>query len=699
MDIGKKSSLLNRFLRAKASRGYIQQKLAKITLPDYTTFSIFAVIIGAVAGLASVFFHDSIEFFNRIFFEQTAEGLFFLGAAAVIVLPAIGMLIQSLMIKITPDIAEKKGVSEVIKSVVLRGGYIPLRTTIFHFLAPVICIGSGGTVGPEGPAAQLGGGVSSKLSQLVGLSDNRRRVFTAAGSGAAIAAIFNTPLGGVFFALEIILLNDFNAPTLSALILASVTASAISRIFLGTESVFTFGTPDIGSYSYIYMYALLGILAGLFSILFIRYSSSIGRTFRKKILNKGIPQWLIMTTIGLLVGVSGFYFKDIFGIGYSGINHILAGKLVWKVVLILFLLKFLLVPLILNSGGFGGVFAPSLFMGACLGFLFATLLNYLFGINLDTTTYILVGMGAMLGGINTIPITAIMIIFEMTQEYSFILPLMLAVIISTTISRLVLKGSVHVKHLEEQGYQITEGRESNVLKSIFIKDVKLDQIELVPEKTKLPVLIEKMIQSPSNSFYTVNDKNEITGTITETELRPIMTEYENVKDFFVASDVADPQVIFLKQSDDLDYVSRLFTKLNVDNIPVIEDDTKKILGAINRQEILSIYNRESLKVNLADGLSKELKTIRETSSSTVSAGYSITEIIVPVEFIGKSLAELKIRSNYGLEVLMIKHPNEIFDDSDEKDLIITTDPDYQLRREDKLVLFGRDENIESFKKI
>ena len=699
MDIGKKSSLLNRFLRAKASRGYIQQKLAKITLPDYTTFSIFAVIIGAVAGLASVFFHDSIEFFNRIFFEQTAEGLFFLGAAAVIVLPAIGMLIQSLMIKITPDIAEKKGVSEVIKSVVLRGGYIPLRTTVFHFLAPVICIGSGGTVGPEGPAAQLGGGVSSKLSQLVGLSDNRRRVFTAAGSGAAIAAIFNTPLGGVFFALEIILLNDFNAPTLSALILASVTASAISRIFLGTESVFTFGTPDIGSYSYIYMYALLGILAGLFSILFIRYSSSIGRTFRKKILNKGIPQWLIMTTIGLLVGVSGFYFKDIFGIGYSGINHILAGKLVWKVVLILFLLKFLLVPLILNSGGFGGVFAPSLFMGACLGFLFATLLNYLFGINLDTTTYILVGMGAMLGGINTIPITAIMIIFEMTQEYSFILPLMLAVIISTTISRLVLKGSVHVKHLEEQGYQITEGRESNVLKSIFIKDVKLDQIELVPEKTKLPVLIEKMIQSPSNSFYTVNDKNEITGTITETELRPIMTEYENVKDFFVASDVADPQVIFLKQSDDLDYVSRLFTKLNVDNIPVIEDDTKKILGAINRQEILSIYNRESLKVNLADGLSKELKTIRETSSSTVSAGYSITEIIVPVEFIGKSLAELKIRSNYGLEVLMIKHPNEIFDDSNEKDLIITTDPDYQLRREDKLVLFGRDENIESFKNI
>jgi chloride channel protein, CIC family len=110
-----------------------------------------------------------------------------------------------------------------------RGGYIPLKTTIFHFFAPVICIGSGGTVGPEGPAAQLGGGVSSKVCQLIGLSDTRRRVFTAAGSGAAIAAIFNTPLGGVFFAIELILLNDFSAPTLSAVILASVTASTISR--------------------------------------------------------------------------------------------------------------------------------------------------------------------------------------------------------------------------------------------------------------------------------------------------------------------------------------------------------------------------------------------------------------------------------------------------------------------------------------
>jgi len=306
----------------------------------------------------------------------------------------------------------------------------------------------------------------------------------------------------------------------------------------------------------------------------------------------------------------------------------------------------------------------------------------------------------MLGGINTIPITAILIIFEMTQEYSFILPLMLAVIVSTTISRLVRKSSVHVQHLEEQGYQISEGRELNILKSILINEVELNPINTVHENTKLPELVEKMIKNPSNSFYTINDKDEITGVITEVELRPIMTEYENVKDFLVANDIANPNVTFAKPDDDLDYVLRLFSKLSVDSIPVISgDEDQKFMGAISRQEVLLIYNHESLKLNLAEGLSNELKTIADSGSSTVAAGYSMTEVNVPTELIGKSLTELKIRSQYGLEVLMIKHPHEMFDESLVKDLIISADPDYKLKWGDKLVVFGRDENIERFKKI
>ncbi len=622
--------------------------------------------------------------------------MFFLGAAAVVVIPAIGMLLQAVMILSAPDTAKHKGVSEVIKAVALRGGYIPLKTTIFHFIAPVVCIGSGGTVGPEGPAAQLGGGMASRVSSFLGLSDERIRIFTAAGAGAAIAAIFNTPLGGVFFALEIILLNDFHTPTFSALILASVTASAISRILLGNESIFKFHVNEIINYSHLYLFAILGLFSGLISVLFIRYSNQVQIFFRNKINNKKFPQWAAMIIVGLLVGVSGFFYKEIFGIGYSAINEMLANSIAWHVVLVLLVLKFILVPLVLYSGGFGGLFAPSLYMGACFGYLFAFVVNLIWGLNLDVTAMILVGMGAMLGGVNTIPISAILIIFEMTQNYSFILPLMLAVIISAMVVQIALRGSVQEKHLEAEGFKISEGREVNLLKSVSVSDVELEKIDLINEEMGLPQLMGKLIESPNSSFYTINNSGELSGIITENELRPIITEYEIVKDVIVARDIANPSTTVIKTSDDLDYVLNLFGKLNLDQFPVIDsNDPKIVLGAITRQKVLSIYNRETLKENLASGLAKELKTLDKSAPTKVAAGYSIMELHVPNIFLGKTLSEIKVRNNYGLEVLMIKQIKDMFDDKSEP-IIITPDPNYKLKNSDRLVVFGNDDKLENF---
>ncbi len=651
---------LRLFVKSRNLNREIQKKLSKIFVAEYTTFTFISIIIGIVVGLGATLFHNSIEYFNEIFFGKSAEGLFFLGAAFVILIPAIGMLAQALMIMFAPDTAKHKGIPDVIKAVALRGGFIPLRTTLFHVIAPIICISTGGTVGPEGPAAQLGGGIASKLSSLLRISEERIRIFTAAGAGAAIAAVFNAPLGGVFFALEIILLNDFHAPTFSALILATVSASAVSRLLLGNASVFHFHIEMV-NYTYLYLYAVLGLFAGVISFLFIRYTNWTHVLFRNKIYKKGIPQWAAMVLVGLVVGVSGYFFKEIFGIGYAAINEILKNSLAWQIVLILLVLKFILVPLILNSGGFGGLFAPSLFMGACFGYLFAFSFNSLWGLHLDTTKFILVGMGAMLGGANTIPISAILIIFEMTQDYSFILPLMLAVIISTMFVQIALKGSVQVKHLEAEGFIISEGREANLLRTIAVSDVELEKIDLVNEEMPLPELILKLVGSPNSSFYTINSKGELSGIITENELRPIITEYEIVKNILVARDIANPSITIIQTSDDLDYILKLFGKLNLDQFPVVDsNDPSKVLGAVTRQKVISIYNRETLKENLVSGLAKELKTIDRSSPIKVASGYSIMEVSIPDSFIGKSLTELKLRNNFGLEVLMIKHLKDIF---------------------------------------
>ncbi|MBK7630000.1 MAG: chloride channel protein [Ignavibacteriales bacterium] len=667
--------------------------LEKIAFPEYTFFSFYAILIGAAAGLAAVFFHLSIEFFNNVFFEKTKEGLYFLGTAAVILLPAIGMFIQYLMIRTAPDIAKKRGVLEIIKSVAFTGGYIPLRTTLFHFLAPVISIGSGGTVGPEGPAAQIGGGVASKLATIFKVSDQRRRIFTAAGSGAAIAAIFNTPLGGVFFALEIILLNDFQTPTFSALILASVTASAISRIFLGNESVFTFDIPHIGEYQYFYLFILLGLFCGVLSVLFLKYDDYTANQFKKGFLKK-IPQWVTMVSVGLLVGVSGYFYKDIFGVGYSGINQILSNSSTWQVVAVLLVLKFILVPLTLNSGGFGGTFAPSLFMGACAGYLFSFGVQKFLGIPADPTTYILVGMGASLAGINSIPITAILMLFEMTREYSFILPLMLSVIVSSTMVQIVNKGSYHIKKLEKQGFRLTGGKEASILKSISVEEVMQINPVLVHQNASLEKVVAKLMEAEHHIIYTIDDEDNLTGAISETQIRPLIMEFETLRESIIASDIASNRITTVYVNHDLDHVLKILTRLDIDEVPVVSiENDKQIIGIVSRHDILSSYNKESLKSDLADGLSREINTLRETKISRIADGYAIIECKPSNLFVGKTLAQLKLRNTYGLEVLMIKKSKELFNETEKESKIIMPVHNYKIEESDILVLFGTEEKI------
>lgn len=670
-----------------------QQKLADMAIPDYTRFSIYAIVTGLIVGLAAVFLHKTIHLFTELFLTYGKERLFFLGGVAVIFIPVIGMLLQSFMTYLDPHTAKKKGVSEVIKAVAQRGGYIKFRTTVFHFIAPAINIGSGGTVGPEGPAAQLGGGLASKISQLLGLSDKRRRMFTAAGAGAAIAAVFNTPLGGIFFAIEIILLNDFQASSFSALILASVSASAVSRIFLGNSSVFTFVHTTINSYSDFYLYIILGVFAGLLSLAYIHYSDSVDHLFRN-VIKKKVPLWLSMASVGLLVGIAGYFYKDIFGIGYNAMNAILANGISWQVVLILLVLKFILVPLILHSGGFGGVFAPTLFMGACFGYLFAAGMNSAFGMALNPTVYTLVGMGAVLGGINTIPISSILIIFEMAKDYSFILPLMLAVVISTTIVQLVIKGSVHVKHLEAEGFSIVQGRRTEILKAIKVEEIMEKDVALISEETPLPVLIRKLMDSHHGTFFTVDKDGCLTGAISENEIRPIITEYEQVKNVLIAKDISRKDIVRVFLSDDLDNVLKRFGSRNVEEFPVVsKENPNKVIGTVWREDVIAAYNRESLKYNLADGLARELKQVDSSTVSEVAKGYVIVEKRIKPEFAGKTLSELKLRNKYGLEVLMIKKSSSLFEEDPDETEIIVPQPDYVIHKNDILVLFGSEESI------
>ncbi len=688
----KKEKLAIKIRKSLKISKWINAKLNESGMHEYSLFSIYSILIGSVVGFGAVAFHELINFiFDGLFHSKTfLQGNYLW---IVILFPIIGMLIQSLMIFFFPEIASHKGVVDVIKAVSLRGGIIKFRTTLFHFLAPAINMGFGGSVGPESPASQIGGGIASKLGQFLGLSDIRRRIFTAAGSGAAIAAVFNTPLGGVFFAFEIILLHDFQSVTFAGLILASVSASAVSRIMLGNEAVFQFVQPNIGDYQEFYLYLILGIFGGLFSAAFVIYSDKISDFIKTKLL-KRFPQFIVMAFAGLILGIAGFFFPGIFGIGYSTINNILSSNYTLQIVVILTILKFFLVPIILSSGGFGGIFAPSLFMGAGIGFIFATIFNNFFGFSLDYTTYILVGMGAILGGVNFIPISAILIIFEMSRDYTIIIPLMTAVISSTLTVQLIVKKAEHLKHLENSGYSVPQNNLSDILSAVPVKALLKKDFILLKANSSLQEIVNEYVENGNKSILMVNENMNVIGIVTDAELRPILTDYESVKDFFVGADVMNTNFSTLKPNDNLEHALQVFAKYEFDELPVVDNSSNKIIGVLNKQDLIKSYNQETIKKNLAGNIATEIKTISKTKWSAVTDSHSIVEIKIPKQFVGKSLGELSFRNVYNIEVLLIKQEQNIDSNNSTKENILFPSVDYHFLESDRILLFGENEKLE-----
>lgn len=660
--------------------------LASHGASEYTILAIFSVLLGNVAGFAAVAFHKSIEFLTELVWH--GEPGLHRPVYLVLLIPALGMFLQWLLSKRAARQARQKGVVEVIKAVAVRNGDIPLKTTLFHFFAPLISIVSGACVGPEAPTAQTGAGAVSAVSRFLGLSESRRRFFTAAGAGAAIAGVFNTPLAGVFFAVEAILLGNFQAAAIMALLLSSVSASIVSRIFLGTEPRFIYGIINAGPYSHYILFLLLGVLAGFVSVLFIRASEGanhwFGRYYRK---HKKLPA---MVAIGLLMGLAGLISPHVMGIGYSTINGILAGSFDPGHVSLFFILKFVMVIPILAAGGFGGLYAPSIFLGACFGYLFAVLSSHLFGIPLDPDTYALVGMGAMLTGINSVPVTAIMLLFEMTDNYHFILPLILGVVGSSLVSHLLLSGTIYQRELEHDGFRYKAGQDSRVLQSLFVEEVARLGISTVPENTPISEVVRQFLEDNKQTVYLVDEKNTITGFINAAMLGQLVSDYQHLRSVIIAKDVADPDVVFIDASANLEEAVRLFSLKRADECVVtIHGQRNQILGTIHYQDVMNAYHQNLLRTSVKDGLISDMKMIEADQITEVVSGFSIAEVSLPDSFIGKTVEQLRLRNKYKIDLLMVLRSKGPLNGEPEERERLMPHRKFVLQRGDKLMIYGR----------
>jgi chloride channel protein, CIC family len=354
----------------------------------------FATIIGVGAGFGAILFRWMISFFQNLFFVQGQHTLSFLGSYYVIFIPAIGGLIVGVTVYFFASEAKGHGVPEVMLAVAVSGSKIRPRVAAIKALVSSICIGSGGSVGREGPIVQISSALGSTIGQVFQLSEDKKRILIACGAAGGIAATFNAPIAGIFFGLEVIL-REYGTRYFSSVVLSAVTATIISRTFLGSNPAFI--TPPyelLNSYDILF-YFILGFLAALVAWVFIKALYKCEDIFDAI----RIPYFIKPAIGGLLLGVIGLYFPQIFGVGYPAIEKALNGQLGPMIVFGLISLKIIATSLTLGSGGSGGVFAPSLFIGAMLGSSFGSFIHLILPeVAISTGAFALVGMAAVFAG-------------------------------------------------------------------------------------------------------------------------------------------------------------------------------------------------------------------------------------------------------------------------------------------------------------
>ena len=508
-----------------------------------------------------------------------------------IIIPALGGLIVGPLVYFMAREAKGHGVPEVMEAVALKSGIIRKRVVIIKSFASAISIGTGGSVGREGPIVQIGSAIGSSVGQMLKVSADRVRTLVGCGAAAGIAATFNAPIAGSMFALEIIL-GDFGIATFSPIVISSVVATAVSRYFLGDMPAFIVPAYELISAWELPLYVILGFFCAVVAVIFTKALYGFEDAFD----SIKIPEYLKAPLGGLILGLMGLLYPHILGVGYPAMDMALMQQLTLNTMIILVGFKILATSITIGSGGSGGIFAPSLFIGAMAGGFFGNVAHRILpAVTASPGAYSIVGMAGVVSGTTRGPLSAILILFEMTGDYKIILPLMIACIISALFSGRLSEESIYTLKLARRGINLRAGKEVNVLRSIPVKEVMNDKAETILESMNLGNVTQKISKSKNNSFPVVNDEGHLTGILSYTDYRDGIFD-ENLKDLVLAKDIATSKVVTVTPNDNLYVALEKISQKDFSILPVVSDDNNlKILGVLTRRDIISAYNKAVIK--------------------------------------------------------------------------------------------------------
>ncbi len=683
------TKLRKRLKHRRARYIWLQNVLFKIKSFDQLFVIIVAMLIGVFAGIISAGFRTLIDFFRHSLWGEGA--LIHVVMATPIYLkigiPALGgALVAWLVQRLAPE-AKGHGVPEVMNAVATQNGFIRMRVVIIKAFASALSIATGASVGREGPIVQIGSAFGSTVGQLFQVSIRRMKTFIGCGAAAGIAATFNAPIAGAIFASEVIL-GDFSAAAIGPIIIASVFGTVVSRAMYGDFPAFVPPTYTLHSPIEIIFYIILGLVTGVVAWLFVRSlykTEDVFDAWQAPVALKGLLG-------GTLLGVVAVYIPQILGVGYETMESVLSGNLAFGIAVGLVLAKIFATSLSMGFGASGGVFAPSLFIGSMLGGATGSIIHSLFPeITASSGAYALVGMAAMVAATTHAPVTAVLIIFEMTTEYTVILPLMITSIIAMVISSKLLKGSnIYTLKLQRRGIDIYGGKDINVLDQISVKTLKKKIIDTIPESMTLKGLLEKMSVSSASNFYVKDDSGQLCGIITHSAMRRYLNHHEEIPDEVLVADMMNQNFESITNETPIHLVLRKMIEMDLEAIPVVDED-RLIDGEVERTSIVHQYQELLIHSESAKAMAHSMKFVQKQyhEKSEVIPGFFLARINAPSTFVNQSLRSLNVRQAYGVDILLIRRS----DGTTEKDIIPDVNEELQLT--DQLLIFGEQARVES----
>lgn len=619
-------------------------------LPQTPLMIVLACVIGVLGGYGSVLFTWLIHAVTRISVEPVlayANGSFW-RYSLLIPVPALGLLLVGWLTRTYAPEAQGHGVPEVIFAVARRDGVIRPRVSIVKVLASGVCIGTGGSIGREGPIVQIGAALGSAAGQYLKLSSRNIKVLVACGAAAGISATFNAPLAGVIFASEIIL-GNFAVQSLTPVVIASVLADVV-QFYLGEHGM----EPAFRQLRYEYrgtieqlpFYFALGCICGLMAVSFTK-----GLYRIEDITARLLPKWWARALVcGALVGLAGAFYPaqppqrsaateqeatesglvvpPLFGVGYNVVDHALhlenletptdspapakggdrrvqltgeqlLQQLWWLLPLIF--LKPLLTSITLAGGGSGGIFAPSLFIGSTLGACFGLLVNYVSPeVAANPGVYAVVGMGAVVAGTTHGPLSAILIVYEMTGDYHIILPIMIAAGLASVVASVIDPDSIYHKKLTRRGHHLARSHFLAELEDIMVRDLMIRKFPVVQASDTLTEIVRIARENPQFESLPVMDADgQLRGIIRPEDLHRVL-DSDVVPHLVRAGDIALHAAVSVSPDENLLEALRDFGTRDVETLPVEEGEGKqrRLVGMLLRNDVMYRYREELLNRGL-----------------------------------------------------------------------------------------------------